>query len=220
MKKFVSYLRVSTKRQGVSGLGLEAQRDAVARHATGGMIIREFQEVESGKRQDRPQLDAALKECKLTGATLLVAKLDRLARNVEFTARLMNSSVDFVAADNPHATRLTIHILAAMAEHEREQISNRTKAALAAAKRRGVNLGGRREGNGWKGRNQTLGPLARTAKAVAYAHDLREVLAHIGAGSLREIAAQLTARNIKTPCGGSWTATAVSRLQSRLDGNS
>lgn len=196
--------------------GLEAQRDAVAAHAPVDTIIREYQEVESGKRQDRPQLDAALRECKRTGATLLVAKLDRLARNVEFTARLMNSGVDFVAADFPSANRLTIHILAAMAEHEREQISQRTKAALGAAKRRGTKLGGRREGSGWRGRNQSLGPVVRAARADAYAQDLRDVLADIGPGSLRHIAAQLTARNIRTPRGGSWTAAAVRRLNQRI----
>jgi DNA invertase Pin-like site-specific DNA recombinase len=219
MPKYISYLRVSTQRQGRSGLGLEAQRNAVAAHAADGAIIREFQEVESGKRQDRPQLDAALKECKLTGATLLVAKLDRLARNVEFTARLMNSGVDFVAADNPHANRLTIHILAAMAEHEREQISHRTKAALAAAKRRGVKLGGKRKGSGWRGGNQFLGAEARIAAALAYSHDLRDVLADIGPGSLRRVAAELTARSIKTPRGGAWTAAAVQRVQRRLGAN-
>lgn len=216
MSKYVSYLRVSTQRQGRSGLGLEAQRSAVAEHARGATIIREYVEVESGKHQDRPQLDAALRECKRTGSTLLVAKLDRLARNVEFTARLMNSGVEFVAADNPTATRLTIHILAAMAEHEREQISQRTKAALAAAKRRGVKLGGKRNGSGWKARNQRLGAEALAARADAFAQDLREVLADIGPGSLRSIAAALTERNIRTPRGGGWTATAVARLQERL----
>lgn len=216
MARFVSYLRVSTQRQGRSGLGLEAQRAAVAAHAHGGTILREYVEVESGKRQDRPQLDAALKDCKRTGATLLVAKLDRLARNVEFTARLMNSGVDFVAADMPTANRLTIHILAAMAEHEREQISQRTKAALEAAKRRGVKLGGRRKGGGWHGDAQRMGPERLAANAGAFAQDLREVLADIGPGSLRHIAGELMKRDIQTPRGGQWTAAAVQRLLARL----
>jgi len=217
MKRFISYLRVSTQRQGRSGLGLEAQRSSVAAHAAGGTILREFKEVESGKRQDRPQLEAALRECKLTGATLLVAKLDRLARNVEFTARLMNAGVDFVAADMPEANRLTIHIIAAMAEHEREQISQRTKAALAAAKKRGTSLGGKRRGSGWTGRNRSLGSKAVKAKADAFAHDLRDVLTDIGAGSLRYVAEQLSTRNIRTPRGGKWTAAAVQRLQRKLE---
>ena len=216
MQKYVSYLRVSTQRQGRSGLGLEAQRAAVETHAEDGSIIREYVEVESGKRQDRPELEAALRECKLTGATLLVAKLDRLARNVEFTARLMNSGVDFVAADMPEANKLTIHIIAAMAEHEREQISERTKAALAAAKRRGVKLGGTRPGSGWRNDNQKLGPKAIVASADLYADDLRDVLQDIGPGSLRQIAAELELRNIRTPRGGAWTASSVSRVQKRL----
>jgi DNA invertase Pin-like site-specific DNA recombinase len=214
--RYIAYYRVSTQRQGRSGLGIDAQKSAVAAHAAGGAILREYVEVESGKRQDRPQLEAALKDCKRTGATLLVAKLDRLARNVEFTARLMNSGVDFIAADNPNANRLTIHILAAMAEHEREQISQRTTAALAAAKRRGVKLGGRRKGSGWTGRNQKLGREAARAKADAFATDLREVLADIGPGSLRHIAAELTKRDIRTARGGAWTAVAVKRIQGRI----
>lgn len=216
MQKFVTYLRVSTARQGRSGLGLEAQREAVAGYARQGRILREYVEVESGKRVDRPQLELALKECKLTGATLVVAKLDRLARNVEFTARLMNSGADFVAADMPEANRLTIHIIAAMAEHEREQISQRTKAALAAAKRRGVKLGGKRRGSGWKGKNQTLGAQVRATQATAFAQDLREVLDDIGGRSLRKIAAELTARNIQSPRGGAWTAAGVQRVKGRL----
>src|SRR5271155_3138 len=144
--RFVSYYRVSTAQQGASGLGLEAQREAVSRHVIGaqGVIVAEFQEVESGKKTDRPQIAAALAACRLRHACLVIAKLDRLARNVHFISSLMESGVDFVACDNPHATRLTIHILAAVAEHEREMISARTKAALAAAKARGVALGGQR----------------------------------------------------------------------------
>jgi DNA invertase Pin-like site-specific DNA recombinase len=142
--KWVCYLRVSTDRQGQSGLGLEAQRKAVLDFRNGGQwkLADEFVEVESGKRSDRPQLAAAL-ACKRLKARLVVAKLDRLARNVAFISRLMERGVEFVAADMPFANKLTIHILAAVAEHEREAISARTKAALAAAKARGVKLGGR-----------------------------------------------------------------------------
>ncbi len=139
MPSFVAYYRVSTDKQASSGLGLEAQREAVARHvaAAGGAIVASFEEVESGKRNDRPQIAAALAVCRARHATLIIAKLDRLARNVAFISGLMEAKVDFVACDNPYATRLTIHILAAVAEHEREMISQRTKVALAAAKARG-----------------------------------------------------------------------------------
>src|SRR5580704_12543959 len=137
--RFVSYYRVSTAQQGASGLGLEAQREAVSRHVAGagGVIVADFTEIESGKKSDRPQIAAALAACRLRRATLVIAKLDRLARNVHFVSSLMESGVDFVACDNPHATRLIIHILVAVAENEREMISGRTIAALAAAKARG-----------------------------------------------------------------------------------
>src|SRR6266566_9817559 len=142
-RQFVAYYRVSTDRQGRSGLGLDAQREAVFRHLAShaGKLIGEFCEVESGRRSDRPQLAAAIAAAKKAKATLIIAKLDRLARNVHFVSGLMESGIDFVAADNPHANRLMVHMLAAFAEHEREQISQRTKAALQAAKARGVRLG-------------------------------------------------------------------------------
>src|SRR6266404_4008447 len=138
--KFVSYLRVSTQKQGESGLGIEAQRTAVAEYLNGGRwkLLAEYVEVESGKHNERPQLAAATTLAKATGATLIVAKLDRLARNVHFISCLMESGVDFVAADMPMTNKLTVHVLAAVAEHEREMISQRTKAALAAAKARGT----------------------------------------------------------------------------------
>ena len=141
--RLVSYIRVSTIRQGESGLGLEAQTEAVARYAArvGGEVVGEFREVESGGRCDRPQLDAALRMCRRRGATLVVAKLDRLARNVAFISRLLEDDADVVCCDMPTANRLTLHVLAAVAEHEREAISQRTRAALAAAKARGVQLG-------------------------------------------------------------------------------
>lgn len=146
-KLFVSYYRVSTERQGRSGLGLDAQRDAVTAFLgdSNARLIAEFTEAESGKGTNalarRPQLRAALAAAKRAGATLLIAKLDRLSRNVAFIAQLMEGGVEFVAVDNPTASRLTMHILAAVAEHEREMISERTRAALAAAKARGQRLG-------------------------------------------------------------------------------
>jgi DNA invertase Pin-like site-specific DNA recombinase len=167
---------VSTDRQGRSGLGLDAQREAVLRHlaGVGGMLQGEFIEIESGKRNDRPQLAAAIAAAKKAKATLIIAKLDRLARNVHFVSGLMESGVDFVAADNPHANKLMVHMLAAFAEHEREQISQRTKDALAAAKARGIRLG--RNGA------DRLAPANRAA-AIERARRLAPVLAELqGAG--------------------------------------
>lgn len=140
--KSVSYLRVSTQRHGRSGLELEAQRQAVATYLNGGRwtLVQEVVEVESGKRNGRP----ALALCRVYRATLLVAKLDRLARNVAFISALMESSVEFSAVDFPQANRLTVHVLAAVAEHETTMISERTRAALAVAKARGKKLGGLR----------------------------------------------------------------------------
>jgi DNA invertase Pin-like site-specific DNA recombinase len=207
---------VSTAKQGKSGLGLEAQQAAVLQYLNGGSweLLGEFQEQESGKRADRPQLALALIACRLTGATLVIAKLDRLTRNVAFLANLMDSGVEFVACDNPHATRFTIHILAAVAEHEREQISKRTKDALAAAKARGTVLGGYKGGPAPDGR---LGVAAKVAKADAFAARVMPTLQEMRDRglSLRQTAAELTARGIRTAEGGVWTATTVRRVQAR-----
>ncbi len=209
-RRFVAYYRVSTDRQGRSGLGLEAQRDAVMRHVAGhdGKLVADFCEIESGKRSDRPQLAAAIAAAKKAKATLIIAKLDRLARNVHFISGLMESGVDFVAADNPHANKLMVHLLAAFAEHEREQISQRTKDALAAAKTRGIKLG--RNGA------DRLAPANR-AEAVKRAQQLAPVLAELkDAGmSARRMAAELTARGIATPSGGRWHAQTVLRMIDR-----
>jgi DNA invertase Pin-like site-specific DNA recombinase len=135
---YVTYLRVSTDRQGKSGLGLEAQRKAVADHVAGkGEIAAEYVEIESGKKNERPQLARALAEAKRIGAVLLIAKLDRLARNVAFIANLLEAGVEIAAADMPEANRFLLHVMAAVAEHEAQAISDRTRAALAAAKARG-----------------------------------------------------------------------------------
>jgi DNA invertase Pin-like site-specific DNA recombinase len=140
--KFIAYFRVSTDRQGKSGLGLDAQREAVMSYLDGGRwaLVDEFTEIESGKHNDRPELRKALAACKKLKAKLVIAKLDRLSRNLAFIATLMDSGVEFIAVDNPHANKLTIHILAAVAQHEREIISARTSAALKAAKARGKRL--------------------------------------------------------------------------------
>jgi DNA invertase Pin-like site-specific DNA recombinase len=144
--KFVAYYRVSTQKQGRSGLGLSAQQEAVDSYLNGGnwKIVAAFTEIESGKKADRPELDKALAACRLHRATLVIAKLDRLARNAAFLLGLRDSGIDFVAADMPNANRLTVGIMAMVAEDEAQRISERTKAALAAAKKRGVKLGGDR----------------------------------------------------------------------------
>ena len=219
-RRFVAYYRVSTAQQGASGLGLDAQREAVARHVAGagGQLVAEFEEVESGKKNDRVEIARALAACRLSRATLIIAKLDRLARNVAFISSLMESNVDFVACDNPHATRLTIHILAAVAEHEREMISARTKAALAAAKARGVKLGNPhlRPGDRFAARSARA---ARTEHAKEHAADVLPYIAaaqKAGCRSLGEIARALTARGIDTPAGGfTWNGTQVRRILAR-----
>lgn len=216
--RFVSYLRVSTDKQGESGLGLDAQRTAIESYLNGGSwkLRKEFVEIESGKRSDnRPQLAAALALCRKEKCKLVVAKLDRLSRNVRFLATLMESRVEFVAVDNPHATKLTIHILAAVAEHEREMISQRTKDALAAVKARGTKLGNPR----LRETTGTLGAEKNRAKAQAFADNVLPIIHKIerqGAHSLRQIAAELTARKIKTPGGGDeWNPVTVSKIKRR-----
>lgn len=219
--RFLSYLRVSTDRQGRSGLGLEAQRAAVASYLNGGnwSLVAEVVEIESGKRADRPKLAEALALCRAHRATLVVAKLDRLARNAAFLLSLRDAGVDFVACDMPDANRLTVAILAAVAEDEAERISARTKAALAAAKARGTKLGGFR---GHAGTTEEIA-AARAAKsrvADSRAMNLAPILARIdpdGTRSLRGVAEQLNSEDIPTPSGkGSWTPTAVARLRRRL----
>jgi DNA invertase Pin-like site-specific DNA recombinase len=217
--KFVAYYRVSTQRQGRSGLGLEAQQAAVRDYLNGGdwRLVGELTEVESGKRSDRPKLAEALKLCRLHSATLIIAKLDRLARNVAFISNLMEAGVEFHAVDFPQANRLTVHILAAVAEHEAKVISERTKAALAAAKRRGVKLGG------YRGTTVTRAMRKAAAEAVAKrtdarAADLAPTIAELqaaGATSLRAIAAGLNERGIPAARGGEWTAVQVQRVLSR-----
>ncbi|MGY2049487.1 recombinase family protein [Methylobacterium sp. JK268] len=221
--RFVSYVRVSTERQGRSGLGLEAQQEAIRSYLNGGRwkLLAEVVEVESGKRNDRPKLQEALRLCRLHKATLIIGKLDRLARNVAFISNLMESGVEFTAVDFPQANRLTIHILAAVAEHEAKAISERTKAALAAAKARGVRLGGDRgnlSADSAKGR--ALSKQVRQGQAQERAEDLSGIIADLrtgGATSLRELAAGLNERGIPTARGGSWSPIQVSRVLSRLD---
>lgn len=228
-RTFVSYLRVSTRSQGDSGLGIEAQRADVERYLRqfSGKLIAEFVEVESGKRSDRPRLSEALALVRASKATLIVAKMDRLARNVAFLSALMEAGVDFIAVDNPHATRLTVHILAAVAEYERELIVKRTKAALAQARLRGVRLGSRRKGH-WIGReDRRRHGSAIGAKKAAYRHRERAdaaasdiaplILEQRRQGmSLSAIARVLNDRGIPTRRGRSWTSTGVGNVLRRL----
>lgn len=213
---FVSYLRVSTERQGRSGLGLEAQRQAVADFLAGGSWrhVAELVEVESGARDARPLLSEALALCRLHNATLVIAKLDRLSRDAAFLLNLQKGRVRFVAADMPEANELVVGIMAVVAQAERKMISTRTKAALAAAKTRGVRLG-RPENlrNGDEGRAK--GRSSQTARKEARATDLRPILRALkeeGSRSLRAMAAELTTRGIPAARGGAWSATQVRRI--------
>jgi len=222
--KQVLYFRVSTQKQGRSGLGLDAQREAVSNFLNGGQweIIGEYVEVESGKKSDRPQLEKALKLARVHNARLVVAKIDRLSRSVAFISKLMESSVQFVAADMAEANQLTIHIMAAMAEYERKAISLRVKESLHQAKLRGVRLGSpkcyltdedRKNGS-------QIGAEVRTEKARAKAGDIMEIIDDIkqsGITSLRGMARELTNRGVPTSWGkGTWSPTQVKRLYERL----
>jgi DNA invertase Pin-like site-specific DNA recombinase len=207
---YIAYYRVSTDKQGKSGLGLEAQRQAVAAFVTQrGAILSEHTEIESGRKSDRPQLLQALAQCRRQKATLLIARLDRLARNVAFISNLMESRVDFLAVDMPEANRLTIHILAAVAEHERELISQRTKAALQVAKARGAKLGNPNPLPASLKARQVL--AAQTAQRHATVRPLILDLQQHGL-SLRAIAQELNRRRVPTARGGLWYATSVKNV--------
>jgi DNA invertase Pin-like site-specific DNA recombinase len=220
--RFVSYYRVSTVRQGQSGLGLEAQRRAVLDFLNGGdwQLVAEFTEVESGKDNDRPQLLKALAECRLRNATLVIAKLDRLSRNAAFLMSLQDASVEFVCADMPDANKMTVGIMAIIAQHEREQISARTKAALAARKARGLPLGNPANLTAEaQAKGSAAGAAVKTAKANARAVDLAPVIADIvarGNTSTPAIARELNARGFAAPRGGEWQPAQVFRVQKRL----
>lgn len=217
--QFVTYLRVSTDRQGKSGLGLEAQRKAVADHVAGkGEIAAEFVEIESGKKNDRPQLARALAEAKRIGAVLLIAKLDRLARNVAFIANLLEAGVEIAAADMPEANRFLLHVMAAVAEHEARMISDRTRAALAAAKARGVALGWAIPARIEEQRQAAQKGAVRNAqKADQHAANILPIIRQIAArgASLRQIADELNDRGIKTARGGLWYAGTVRNVMAR-----
>jgi DNA invertase Pin-like site-specific DNA recombinase len=212
--RLVAYYRVSTRQQGVSGLGLEAQRAAVAAHvsATGATLEAEYTEIESGTHSRRPQLAAALLACRDAGAVLVIAKLDRLARNVAFLSALMDGDVEFRALDLPGASRFHLHIMAAVAEQEALAISERTKAALQAAKARGTTLG----------HPANLTDASRHASIVsrraAVAHRNQLILPLIRAWRtarwpLQRIADELTALHVPLPKGGTqWQTAQVRRV--------
>lgn len=216
MKKIISYIRVSTQKQGASGLGLEAQQKAVQEFisSTGNELVAEFVEVESGKKtdQNRPQLAAAMDACKKHKAVLVVAKLDRLARNVHFISGMMESKVQFIALDLPEANQLTLHVMAAFAEHEAKRISERTKAALAVAKSRGVKLG--------RAGPQNLKPNldARRAQSQAFAESLAGLfdsfkLRHL---TQRQMVVELNTLGVSSARGGNWTLIQVQRVLHKL----
>jgi DNA invertase Pin-like site-specific DNA recombinase len=219
MKRAVAYIRVSTAQQGKSGLGLEAQRVAIAKfaEAEGIELIAEFQEVETGKGADalnkRPQLAAALSEAKRNGCAVVVAKLDRLSRDVAFISALMAKRTPFIVAElGADVSPFMLHIYAAVAEQERAMISQRTKDALAAVKARGVKLG-----NPNIAKAQEKASEARTARAGAFATNVLPIIRDIRAtgASLRQIAAALNARGISTARGGTWAATQVRDILNR-----
>jgi DNA invertase Pin-like site-specific DNA recombinase len=218
--KFIAYYRVSTRRQGRSGLGLEAQQRAVADYLNGGSwkLVEEFTEVESGKRTDRPVLAQALAACRVHRATLVIAKLDRLARDAHFLLGLQKEGVPFRAADMPEANEMVVGIMAVVAQAERKMISERTKAALAAAKRRGVKLGGRPENLKRSSIGRKRSAAARAAAAEAAAADLLPIILAIresGIVTLGGIAGELNGRGIGAPRGGQWRSTQILRVLER-----
>jgi len=213
--KFIAYYRVSTDRQGRSGLGLDAQKRAVAEYLNGGSweLVSEFTEVESGKQNHRPELMAALKACKKQKATLVIAKLDRLSRNLAFLANLMEAGVDFVATDMPEANRTMLQMMAVFAEHERRMISQRTKDALQSAKARGVRLGSPDPAKAAKAGHKTI-----KANAQRFAENVLPIIWEMqkaGVETLEGIAHALNVRGIQTARGGQWYPTTVRNLLAR-----
>ena len=222
--RLVAYERVSTARQGRSGLGLEAQRAAIESFARqrGAEVLGRFTEVESGRRTDRPELARALEQARLTGGTLVIAKLDRLSRNAAFLLTLRDSGVRFLACDMPEANSLTVGIMALVAESEREAISRRTREARAAAKARGVRLGNPNGAAALRRAGDEGRALRRTVirNADAFAESLAPTIAVIradGHHSLRAIAAELTAQGIRTRQGGAWGVSNVKGVLGRLE---
>jgi DNA invertase Pin-like site-specific DNA recombinase len=215
---FVAYFRVSTTKQGESGLGLDSQRGAVADYVSrsgGGVVLADFTDIESGAKDDRPELLKALRKCRLTGATLLIAKLDRLSRNRRFLMELADSKLNFVAVDMPEANSLTVGILACMADYERQLISERTKAALKAAKERGTVLGNpnlKAVRNNDTSAAQAAWQTTTTARRVEVREVCLELIAEHGELSTRKLADHLNVAGYKTITGKQWSAPQVWRI--------
>jgi DNA invertase Pin-like site-specific DNA recombinase len=225
MCSYVAYYRVSTEKQGKSGLGLEAQMAStgafVASHGANAKLLAAYTEVESGKRSGRPELARALEHARLTGATLLIAKLDRLSRDAHFLLGLQKANVKFTAVDMPQADNFTVGIMALVAQKEREAISERTKAALAAAKARGTKLGSPKGAVHLAGRFQPVAIEAVRRNATERARRLKTTIAVLkaeGVSSANSIATALNQREIATPRGGKWTARSVINIMARLSG--
>ena len=219
--KYVAYYRVSTKKQGDTGYGLEAQQKAVQEYLNGGRwkLVGEFTEVESGRNNRRMQFKEALKLCKKTGAKLVVAKLDRLSRNLLFLATLMESNVEFICCDMPQANRLTIQIMGAMAEDESVRIRKRTKDALAVAKAKGVKLGNPHDNIRLKAGKK--GNKSQNKEADLFAWEILPLIDGIvasGLSSLKDIADALNARGVTTQRGGTWHPSTVSNILKRRKG--
>ena len=227
MKKFIAYYRVSTARQGQSGLGLEAQLESVRNYvATQGQLVAEYTEVESGKKANRPKLGQALAHARRVSATVVIAKLDRLARNVAFLATLMETATDFVAVDNPTANKLTVHVLAAVAEDEAKRCSDRTKDALSAFKARGGKLGSHHSkckpiSREAAAKGQPLGAAATAKKASDAYLDLIPELQRLRAAgySYKAIARTLNAEEQTTRHGKPWNPIQVRRVLERSKPN-
>lgn len=221
--KFISYIRVSTQAQQSSGLGLEAQRQAILNHLNGGnwKLIKEYIETESGRKNDRPELLKALAHCKRIKATLIISRLDRLSRSVSFLANLMESDVDFIALDAPYANKFMLHVLSAVAQHEAEVTSQRTKDALAAAKARGVKLG---NPHGFSKVRRNTDPSKATQKrmetAKAYSERMYPIVKQFidDGRSLRWIAEEMEKQKELTPRGGErWSAMTVKLILDRVE---
>ena len=212
----VAYYRVSTSKQAASGLGLEAQQAAVTAFLAGEAPVASFVETESGSKSDRPELAKALAACRVHKARLVVAKLDRLARNVAFVSALMEAGVPFIAVDFPQANNLTVHIMSAVAEHEREMIRARTVAALQAAKERGTVLGGWRGGPKPSNKQRAAASAVLSAAAQRRADELRDVVREIGAPGPAALARELNKRGITSARDRQWTTAKAARLLARL----
>ena len=221
MKKFVSYLRVSTNKQGINGLGVEGQRQTIENYLNGGSwkILKEFVEVESGKNNDRKELKKALNYCKNTGSILVIAKLDRLSRSVSFISTLMDCDVEFICCDFPSANRLTIHILAAVAEHERVMISSRTKNALKVLKDKGVKLGNPNLTNEIRQKGRVIAKQVLNKKSLDFAQSMYGVIYPLKKQkmTLQQISDHLNDEGYMTSRKGTWKPNTVKRVIDKVE---